>query len=130
MSRGGGRSRDAALPAYAWRRSMPSVNVYDAGEMFVVTAELPGVRPSEFELALTGETLTLRGRRNPDEAVPDEAYRRQERPFGAWSRSIALPTRVAGERIRATLAHGVLTVELPKAEDVPTRQIPVTLGAD
>jgi HSP20 family protein len=109
---------------------MPSVNVYDAGSHFVVTAELPGVRPDQFELALTGGTLTLRGQRSLDEAIPDEAYRRQERPSGRWSRSIALPSRVDGERVRATLAHGVLTVELPKAEDVPTRQIPVHVAGE
>lgn len=130
MSREGGRSRDAALPVYAWRRSMPSVNIYDAGESFLVIAELPGVRPGDFELALTGGTLTLRGSRNPDETVPDEAYRRQERPFGSWSRSVALPSRVDPERVRATLAHGVLTVELPKSEAVPTRQIMVRLGGE
>lgn len=128
MSRDAGRPRESPLPVHAWRRSMPGVNLYDAGPMFLVTAELPGVRPDEFELSLTGSTLTLRGSRTPDTDVPDEAYRRQERPFGTWSRSIALPARVDGGGIKATLAHGVLTVELPKAEDLPTRQIPVTLG--
>jgi HSP20 family protein len=109
---------------------MPAVNVYDAGSDFVVTAELPGVRPDQFELTLTGDTLTLRGRRDPDPSIPDEAYRRQERPFGPWSRSINLPSRIAADQIRATLAQGVLTVILPKAEEVPTRQIRVTMSGD
>ncbi len=130
MSRDGGWSREPPGSVSAWRRVFPSVNVYDGGSVFLVTAELPGVTADDFELALTGGTLTLRGMRRLELAVPDEAYRRQERPFGAWSRSVSLPSKVDGERIRASLTHGVLTVELPKVEDLPTRQIRVEMGPE
>lgn len=128
VSRHPGRSHESIAPGFALRfaRGFPAVNLYDTSSHYFATVELPGLSTCDFELSFTGDTLTLRGNRLPHGEVRDESYRRQERPFGPWSRSITLPTKVDAERIRARLSLGVLTVELPKLEDVPTRQISVT----
>lgn len=107
----------------AWR--YPPVNVHDAGDRYVLTVPLPGMVPEDLDLSITGETLTIRGERKRPERVPDERYRRQERFFGRWMRTLTLPDRVECGQVAASYAHGILTVTLPKAESALPRQIKV-----
>lgn len=106
----------------------PPINVYDSGDRYVLTVPLPGMSTDEFELSITGETLTLRGDRKRPEGVADESYRRQERFFGRWSRTLTLPDRIESPRVVASYAQGVLTVTLPKAESARPRQISVNVA--
>ena len=73
----------------------PAVNVWSNQEKTVVTAELPGVEPSGINIAVLGDSLTIEGERKPVEMGKDEVYHRQERGYGQFSRSIALPYEVA-----------------------------------
>jgi HSP20 family protein len=106
-------------------RPFPAINLYDAKDKFIVSAELPGVEADEIELALTGETITLRGNRKRSSEVADESFRRQERFFGQWARTVTLPERVNGTEVSADFAHGILTISLPKVEEAKPRQIAV-----
>jgi HSP20 family protein len=123
-----GRLFESLEPFHAWRleRQFPALNLCDAGDRYVLTAQLPGVTPGDVDLSITGETLTMRGERKRPEGVPDESYRRQERPFGRWSRTVTLPDRVDSAQVSASFAHGILTVSIPKAEGARPRQISVT----
>lgn len=125
-----GRILDSIDPFPGTRRVQvyPPVNLYDAGDRYVLSAQLPGIAPGEIELTITGETLTMRGERKRPDAIPVESYRRQERPMGRWSRSITLPNRVDGSQVTATFSHGILVVAIPKAEDARPRHIAVTAG--
>ena len=118
-------------PAQHWRvvRGVPPINLYDSGERYILTAQLPGVGPEEVDLSITGETLTIRGDRKRPEGVAEESYRRQERQFGRWTRTVTLPDRVDSSKVSASFANGVLTVALPKAEESKPRQINVTPAA-
>lgn len=111
--------------ALRWPGVFPLINVYELPDCFVVQAEVPGIAAEEIDLSLTGQTLTLRGDRKRPEGVSDEAYRRQERPFGLWSRSVSLPERIEVQGVTAECVHGVLMVVLPKLEDARPRQINV-----
>ena len=123
-----GRFFEAFEPLQNWRvpRPFPAINLYDSGDQYVLTAELPGMTPEQLDLSITGETLTLRGERSRPEGIPDESYRRQERLFGRWARTVTLPERVDGGKVSAGFAHGILTVSLPKSEEARARQIAVT----
>jgi HSP20 family protein len=107
-------------------RQYPTINLYDVGDRYLLTAPLPGMAPEDLDLSITGETLTLKGERKRPEGVTDESYRRQERPFARWSRVVTLPDRVDGSQVAASFAQGILTVTLPKAESARPRQITVT----
>lgn len=111
-----------------WRvpRPFPAVNLYDGGEQFVLYAGLPGATADEIELTISGDTVTLRGDRKRPEAIADECYRRQERPFGRWARTITLPERVNGAEVTASFAHGLLKVTIPKSEESRPRHISVS----
>ncbi len=128
-----GRLFETFAPLTNWRipRQFPAINLYDAGGAYLVTVELPGHNSRDLELTLNGaDTLTLRGERKRDETIADESYRRQERPFGRWSRTVPLPGRVDPDRVSAVFALGVLTVNLPKVEESQPRQIMVRSAAD
>lgn len=123
-----GRLFETFEPLTTWRlpRVFPPVNLYDAGEKYILTAQLPGVGPGDVDLSITGETLTLRGERKRPEGVSEESYRRQERQFGRWSRTVTLPDRVETGDVAASFADGILTVTLPKSEAAKPRQISVS----
>lgn len=126
-----GRLLQSLEPLPSWRmpRPFPSVNLYDAGDRYVLVAELPGLGAEEVDLTLTGDTITLRGERKRAEGISDESYRRQERPAGRWSRSVTLPESIDSRGVTAQCADGLLTVHLPKSEEMRPRQIPVTAVA-
>jgi HSP20 family protein len=125
-----GRLIESLDPLQPWRlaRPFPPINLYDTGDRYVVTAQLPGVAPEDVELAITGETLTLRGERKRAAGVADESFRRQERVFGRWARSITLPDRVESTQVAASFAHGVLTISVPKSASAKPRQITISAG--
>src|SRR4051794_18904240 len=127
-----GRLFESMEPLQHWRvvrGGVPPINLYDSGESYTLTSQLPGVGPDEVDLSITGETLTIRGDRKRAEGVSEESYRRQERQFGRWTRTITLPDRVDSAKVSASFANGVLTVTLPKAEEARPRQISVTPAA-
>jgi HSP20 family protein len=123
-----GRLFESLEPLQNWRvsRQFPAINLFDAGDRYVLTVPVPGVLAEDIDLSITGETLTLRGERKRPEGVSDESFRRQERPFGRWTRTVTLPDRVESGQVSAAFAQGVLTVTLPKAEGAKPRQISVT----
>jgi HSP20 family protein len=104
----------------------PPLNLHDAGDRYILSAQVPGITPADIDLTITGETLTLRGERNRAEGVKDDSFRRQERPMGRWARTITLPDRVDSAQVAASFSNGILTVSLPKAESAKPRHIAVT----
>jgi HSP20 family protein len=93
------------------------VDVADAGEEYVVTADLPGYGTDDIELTLSDGTLRLEADRT-DEAKHDEGrYLRRERTRTSASRRIRLPEPVEEESVAAGFENGVLTVRLPKVSE-------------
>lgn len=126
-----GRLLQTLEPLQNWRspQPFPTMNLYDTVDHYILMAELPGVPANEIEIALTGDVLVLGGERRRPEGVSDECFRRQERQFGRWSRSITLPERIDGTGVTARCDHGLLTVTLPKTAESRTQQITVTSSA-
>jgi HSP20 family protein len=103
----------------------PPLNIYDTGDRFLMSVQLPGMTPADIELTITGETLTIRGERKKSEGVKEDSYRRQERPVGRWVRTVTLPDRVESAQVAASFSDGILTISIPKAEDARPRWIVV-----
>jgi HSP20 family protein len=106
----------------------PPLDVYETPDEIVVSAVLPGLRAEDVEITMTGQNLTLRGEFKASEEVKREQYLYRERRFGSFNRSLQLPVRVQGENAEATFADGVLTLRVPKAEEVKPRQIRINPG--
>lgn len=109
-------------------REYPPVNVYELDDGLLLTAELSGTRPEDLEVFVADGALTLKGKRTGADGVPDDRYRRQERPRGAWQRSLTLPEGIHEDQMRAEFSNGILKVRLPKAPSTTPRLIPVSDG--
>ena len=105
--------------------TFPALNVYDAGNKLVVTAEAPGVDAKDIELTVVENSLTIGGKRNGEPSGNDLRYYRRERFSGQFSRTISLAEKVNPDAVKASCKNGILTVELPKAEAVKPRSIQI-----
>jgi len=102
-----------------------AVDMYETDEAVVVKAAVPGVEPENIDINVTGDTVTIRGRIEKDEEVKEEHYVRRERYSGSFYRSLFLPTQVVAEDAEAVVENGMLTLTLPKAEEVKPKAIKV-----
>lgn len=103
----------------------PPVNVLNGSAELIVECEIPGLIREEIDLSIVGETLVIKGSKKPLIEGEDVRYQCHERGMGDFSRTIVLPDRVDAERISASLAEGILTVRLPKAEAALVKHIDV-----
>jgi HSP20 family protein len=104
-------------------------DLYETGDEYVVTATLPGLKPEDLDLNVQGNVLTISGEFKSDEREGEgRQYHTRERHYGKFSRQVALPTGIQGDRIEATLEHGVLTLRVPKAEEMKPRRIQISGG--
>ena len=104
------------------------LDVIETDDAFVVKASIPGINPDEVEVTFTDNVLTLKGELTADQEVKEARYHLRERRIGSFARSISLGARIDGDKIQADYQHGVLTLTLPKAEELKPRRITVKPG--
>ena len=114
-------------PAYHGTRGVyPPVNLHESGDGYLLTAEVPGVRPEDIDVSIEGATVTLSGQRKVEYAAGEGvSVHRRERQSGTFRRAFELPAEIDLDRARATHGNGVLTLELPKSAALQPRQIEV-----
>lgn len=105
----------------------PAVDLYQSNDEITAVIELPGMRKEEIEISLHDGMLSISGERK-EESAEGEKDGRSERFVGKFRRSISLPTRVDAGKVTANYKDGILTVTLPKAEEVKPKQIKVNVG--
>ena len=119
-------------PARLWPETIgeePALDVYQTDKDVVVKASLPGVKPEEVEVSITGDMLTIKGEHKEEEEEKKANYFRKELRYGTFQRSMALPCEVKSEKAEANFENGVLTITLPKVEEVKPKQIKVKAKA-
>lgn len=102
-----------------------AVDMYETDDAVVVKASLPGVKPEDLDISVTGDSLTIRGETKREEEVKEENYIRRERFYGSFCRTLPLPVPVVADDAEAEFENGVLTLTLPKAEEVKPKSIKV-----
>ncbi|HEY0369788.1 MAG TPA: Hsp20/alpha crystallin family protein [Chthoniobacterales bacterium] len=105
----------------------PAIDLYQTNDDVIALVELPGMKKEDIELSLHDGMLTISGERKSETQDGDKTQR-SERFIGKFRRSISLPTRVDGNKVSATYKDGILTVTLPKAEEVKPKQIQVNVS--
>ena len=103
----------------------PRVDVFENQDIIKLVADLPGVKPEDFKLSVENFKLTLSGERKFEGEEQKENWHRVERRYGAFERSFTLPKTVDVEGVKAEFKEGVLTVSLPKREEIKPRTINV-----
>ena len=102
-----------------------AVDMYETDQDVVIKSSVPGVKTDDLDITITGDTLTIKGETKTEEKVERANYIRQERRYGAFCRSLILPTTIVTEKAKAEFENGVLTLTLPKAEEVKPKTIKV-----
>ena len=104
---------------------LPSVDISETKDNFVVKAELPGLEAKDVNVSISGDILTIKGEKKAEEEEKDEHYHRIERYSGSFQRVFQLPSGVIADKIEATFDKGVLKVTLPKVEEAQKKEIEV-----
>ena len=110
------------------RRWMPAMDLVEAGEHFVLRADLPGMGEEDVRIEFEDGTLTLSGERKAEHEAKGEGYYRVERAFGGFSRSLTLPQGIDPEAVTASFDRGVLEVRIPKPEERKPKRISIGEG--
>ena len=105
-----------------------SMDVVQRSDEIIVKASIPGVKHEAIDLAVEDDVLTLRTERKPDFEDDKSTYLVQERPTGSFYRALRLPETVDANKIQSTYENGVLTINLPKAEEKKKKQIKIQVG--
>jgi len=110
--------------AFGVGTTMP-IDMYQTENEVVVKTALPGVKPDDLDITITGDTLSLRGESKVDEKVKRENYIYQEHRYGAFNRIVNLPGGLDTNKAEANFEDGILTLTIPKSEEVKPKAIKV-----
>ncbi|HSC88822.1 MAG TPA: Hsp20/alpha crystallin family protein [Polyangiaceae bacterium] len=104
----------------------PAVDIEETSDGYLLTADVPGVKPEDVDVTVQDGVLTVKGERKSEKREEAEGYRRLERSFGSFQRAFVLPKGVNADGVTAEIEHGQLRVRVPK----PVAALPkkVTVG--
>jgi len=115
-------------PARLWpelRAGELPIDMYQTKDEVVLKAALPGVKPEEVDITITGDTLTIKGEHKEEKETKEEDYLYKEHRYGAFSRSVTIPIQVESDKAEAVFENGILTLTIPKSEQVKPKSIKV-----
>ena len=112
-------------PSQAVGLSIPAVDLYEEKDEIVAKTELPGVAKEDIQVNITDHMLTIKGEKKREEETKEKNFYRSERSYGAFSRSIELPSEIHAEKARASFKNGVLELHLPKTEEAKKKEVKV-----
>lgn len=107
------------------RTFSPDFDVKETADAYVFRADLPGVKEEDLDISVTGNRITVSGRRQEEDRQEGENYYTYERAYGAFRRSFTLPSDVDAENAKAQLQNGVLTITIPKTPEAKPKKIPI-----
>ncbi|MDX1608147.1 MAG: Hsp20/alpha crystallin family protein [Candidatus Spechtbacterales bacterium] len=102
-----------------------TIDVYETDNEIVIKSTIAGVEPEDLDINITSDSVTIRGKRQKDEEISTENYFYQECYWGAFSRSVILPTEIDADKADATIKNGVLTIKLPKLSKTQQKKLKV-----
>lgn len=105
------------------------VDMYQTDDSIVIRALVAGVSPSELEISITRDMVTIRGLREEYQEAHDDGYFHRELFWGSFSRTLLLPEEVAIDEAEAQEKHGLLEIKLPKLDKHRTTQLKVRSNA-
>lgn len=118
----GGVQDDGSFFPATWS---PAVDVAEHENNYVVNVELPGINKDNVKITMHENVLTIEGEKKAEKEEKGKNYHLVERSYGSFKRSFSLPKNVKSDAIEAEYINGVLSVSIPKAEEVKPKQIEV-----
>jgi len=114
--------RDTELMPFEWK---PVTNLREDNGNYIVDAEIPGMKKEDIKISYKDNHLTMTGERKEEDEKKEENSHLIERKYGSFCRSFFLPEGIKEDKIDASYKDGVLTVVLPKAEEVKAKEIAI-----
>ena len=107
-----------------------TLDIEERGDDFVITTPIPGMKPENVEISVRGDTLRIRAERRDERREEGDGKRwlLREQHFGAFERTVTLPSAVKADQANAEFTDGILTITLPKAEETKQQRIPIQAG--
>lgn len=105
--------------------AVPTVDLYETPEEVVVKATLPGIKPEDLGINIAGTALTIKGETKEEHETKEGKYCRKECYYGNFARSLTIPSGLKADKAEANLENGLLTLTIPKAEEVKPKAIKV-----
>ncbi|MBI5352495.1 MAG: Hsp20/alpha crystallin family protein [Chloroflexi bacterium] len=105
--------------------SIPALDLYQTDDAVVVKAALPGFKPDDVQISVTNDVLTLRGEYKQESEQNEAVYHLRERRHSSFERSLTLPTSVQTDKAKAEFENGILTIQLPKSDEVKPKSISI-----
>jgi HSP20 family protein len=104
-----------------------ALDMRETDEALVVEASLPGIKPEDVDISISGNALTIKGESKQEKEEEQEKYHYRERRYGIYQRTITLPVEVDADGADATFQDGVLKLTLPKMEETKAKHIEVKI---
>jgi HSP20 family protein len=108
---------------------IPPLDVFETEDGYVIHVELAGMAPDDVDISVEERMLSIEGERQLAEDVSEESFRRIERRYGRFSRSLQLPASADPSGIEASFDAGILTIRVPRAEEAQPKRITVRAKA-
>lgn len=120
-------------PWFDWERGfyrdieswMPRVDVSETDKEYQITADVPGVKPEDIKVEVSGETLIMSGKSEEEKEESGKTWHRIERRSGSFYREFELPKGADADRAEASAKNGILTVKLMKKPEAQSKTIEV-----
>ena len=119
------RDYDSSGPTRSRQPVFPATNVWQGEDAVAITAELPGVDPSDVDISVKDNLLTIAGERKAPEVPETARWHRNERHYGKFSRSLRLPFPASDEKVEARMSNGVLRVVVGRPEEDKPKKIEI-----
>jgi HSP20 family protein len=107
----------------------PALDMTESNDAVDVTAELPGIDPKDVDIAVTGDTLTIKGEKKTEKETKDKNYWSTERSYGSFARTLELPFEIDTAKVEATFDKGVLKIHIAKPASVKKEVKKITVKA-
>ncbi len=104
----------------------PALELKETPTSFEMKMDVPGVKEPDLDVNLSGNRLTISGKRDAEKKEENETYHSYERRFGSFTRVVNLPEDVAIDKISASLKEGVLNISIPKLPEARPQKINVS----
>lgn len=104
---------------------VPATDLVDKKDKLIALIELPGVEKKDVKISLSDNNLTIQGEIEKDKETNKDDYYCCERAYGSYSRTIALPTEIDKDRIKAKFKNGILEITLPKKPERKPKEITI-----
>jgi len=109
----------------AW---IPAVELVDAGDNFVLKAQLPGIDPKNVDVQVTREAISISGERRYENTEEKPGYVRSEFRYGKFHRVLPLPAHIQNDSVQAECKDGILTLTLPKVTEARNKVVKINLA--